>query len=58
MVWIIVSWWISPELHPDTVGVEADGEGRAKLFRTRGEAERWAAENLQPKMWRAVEVPG
>jgi len=56
MAWIIVSWWISPELHPDTVGVEADGEGRAKLFSTRGEAERWARRALQPGMWRAVEL--
>ena len=56
MVWVVVSWWISPELLPETVGVEADGEGRAKLFRTRGEAERWAGRALQPGMWRAVEL--
>jgi hypothetical protein len=58
MVWVVVSWWVSPELHPDTVGVEAEGEGRAKLFSTREEAERWARRTLQHGMWRAVEVPG
>jgi predicted RNA-binding Zn-ribbon protein involved in translation (DUF1610 family) len=57
MVWIIVSWWVSPELHPDTVGVEG-AQGKAMLFNTREEAERWARQALQAGMWMAVEVPG
>jgi hypothetical protein len=58
MAWIIVSWWVSPESNPETVAVETDGEGRAKLFSTRGEAERWARRALQAGMWRAVELRG
>ena len=56
MVWIIVSWWGSPTLFPETVGVETDSMGRAKRFPTREEAERWARRNIQEGMWRAVEI--
>jgi hypothetical protein len=58
MVWVIVSWWVSPEFNPETVAVEKDAQGRAMLFNTREEAERWAERALQAGMWMAVEVPG
>jgi hypothetical protein len=56
MVWVVVSWWVSPECYPEMVGVETDGRGRAKLFNTRERAERWARRNLQRGMWKAVEI--
>jgi hypothetical protein len=54
--WVVVSWWVFPEEYPEMVHVETDGEGRAKLFHTRERAERWARENLQKGMWKAVEI--